>query len=192
MKNQLFNEPEEYSRSYQPGFKFRGLNDPTIFMNNNHKRLAQNYRNSFLRLAINYLDKGKKSDAVATLDRMEEKLPRNLIQMRYELLNDLGSLYYSAGGIKQYLNITSEIEPMMLKMLDDNPRDFQRQRNPYVVLRDIYENNGDYNKLVELFSRLQKELPDDQNVKDLVQKYQAMADAKSSKSIPKDSSNNKK
>ena len=161
-------------------------------MNNNHKRLAQNYRNSFLRLAINYLDKGKKSDAVATLDRMEEKLPRNLIQMRYELLNDLGSLYYSAGGIKQYLSITSEIEPMMLKMLDDNPRDFQRQRNPYVVLRDIYENNGDYNKLVELFSRLQKELPDDQNVKDLVQKYQAMADAKASKSIPKDSSDNKK
>ena len=192
MKDQLFNEPEEYSRSYQPGFKFRGLNDPTIFMNNNHKRLAQNYRNSFLRLAINYLDKGKKSDAVATLDRMEEKLPRNLIQMRYELLNDLGSLYYSAGGIKQYLSITSEIEPMMLKMLDDNPRDFQRQRNPYVVLRDIYENNGDYNKLVELFSRLQKELPGDQNVKDLVQKYQAMADAKASKSIPKDSSDNKK
>ncbi|MCK5456492.1 MAG: DUF2723 domain-containing protein, partial [Melioribacteraceae bacterium] len=37
MKDQLFNEPEEYSRSYQPGFKFRGLNDPTIFMNNNHK-----------------------------------------------------------------------------------------------------------------------------------------------------------
>ena len=192
MRDQLFNEPEEYSRNYNAGFKFRGLNDSSIFLNNNHQRLAQNYRNSFLRLAIYYLDKGKKSDALATMDKMEEKLPRNSIQMRYELLNDLASLYYSAGGIKQYLNIVSEIEPLMLEMLEENPRDFQRQYNPYVILRDIYENSGDYNKLVELFSRLQKEIPDDQNVKNLVQKYQALADAKTSKSIPQDSSNNKK
>ena len=90
------------------------------------------------------------------------------------------------------LEISNELEPKILKMLDENPRDFQRQDNPYVMLRDIYENNGDYNKLVELFSRLQKELPDYQNVKNLVQKYQEMADAKASKSMLKDSSNNKK
>lgn len=192
MKDQLFNEPEEYSRSYQPGFKFRGLNDSSIFLNNNHKRLAQNYRNSFLRLAVNYLNKGENSKAVTVLDKMEEKIPRSSIQMPLGLLSNLASFYYSAGGMKQYLEISNELEPKMLKILDENPRDFQRQDNPYVMLRDIYENNGDYNKLVELFSRLQRELPDDKNVKNLVQKYQEMADAKASKSILKDSSNNKK
>lgn len=186
MREQLFDEPEGYSRSYKPGFKFRGLNDPTIFLNNNHQRLAQNYRNSFLRLAISYLDNGDKAKAIETLDRMEEKLPRSNIQMRYELLNDLASLYYSAGGLKQYQEIIDELEPMMLKLIEKNPGDFQRQYNPYVILRDIYENRKEYKKLVDLFSILQKEVPDDPNIKNLIKRYQSMADAQETKSIPKD------
>ena len=190
MRDQLFNNPEGYNRNYQAGFKFRGLNDPSIFLNNNHQRLAQNYRNSFLRLAISYLDDGKKSDAITTLDKMEEKLPHKIIDMRYELLSDLATLYSSAGGIVQYHNIVAELEPIMLKKLEENPRDFQRKYNPYIILRDLYEKRGDYDKLVELFSGLLKELPDDQNVKELVARYKEMADAKT-KSTLIDSSKNK-
>ncbi len=192
MREQLFNEPEGYSRSYKPGFKFRSLNDPKVFLNNNHQRLAQNYRNSFLRLAINYLDHGKKADAIATLDKMEEKLPRNNVKMRYELLNDLASLYYSAGALKQYQEIVDELEPKMLKLIQDNPRDFQRQYNPYVILRDIYENRKEYKKLVDLFSILQKEIPDDPNIKNLIQRYQAMADAQTAKSVSEDTTSTNK
>ena len=190
MHEQLFNDPEGYSRNYQPGFKFRGLNDPSIFLNNNHQRLAQNYRNSFLRLAINYLDKGRKSEAVETLDKMEEKLPRNAIEMRYELLNDLASLYYSAGGMEQYFNIVSELEPMMQEMIEVNPKDYTRERNPYTILRDIYESRQDYNKLVDLFTRLQREIPENPELKSLINRYKTMADAQT-KSVPIDSSDNK-
>jgi len=175
LRAQLFDEPETYSKEYRPGFKFRGLNDPTIFMDNNHQRLAQNYRNSFLRLAINYLDEGNNDDAVATLDKMEEKIPRDNIIMRYELLNDISNLYYSAGAMEQYKEIVEDLEPIMLKMLEENPRDFNRQYNPYVVLKDIYENLGEYDKLVDLFSRLQSFLPNDPNVKRIVDRYKTMA-----------------
>ncbi len=54
MWNQLMVQPDEFSKEYDPGFKFRGLNDSTIFMDENHKRLTLNYRNSYIRLALYY------------------------------------------------------------------------------------------------------------------------------------------
>ena len=181
MKAQLFNEPEEYSKTYQPGFKFRGLNDTSIFLDENHQRLSQNYRNSFLRLAIYYLDKRDQASAVEVLDEMEKKLPRENIEMRYELLYDVSNLYYSAGSMKQYTAIVEELEPIMKERLAANPRDFQRQYNPYVILRDIYENREDYQSLYELFAGLEKEVPGDANIKSIVARYKAMADSKQAK-----------
>ncbi len=178
MREQLFNEPDEYSKTYQPGFKFRGLNDTTVFLDENHQRLSQNYRNSFLRLAISYLDQGNKKSAVEVLDQMEKKLPRNNIKMRHELLYDVSNLYYSAGAMEQYTAMIKELEPIMLARLEANPRDFQRQYNPYVILRDIYENREEYQKLVDLFSRLEKEVPGDPNIKNIVTRYKAMASSK--------------
>ena len=178
MREQLFNEPDSYSKTYQPGFKFRGLNDTTIFLDENHQRLSQNYRNSFLRLAIYYLDQSKKDKAVEVLDEMEKKLPRNNIKMRHELLYDVSNLYYSAGALKQYNKMVEELEPIMVARLEANPKDFQRQYNPYVVLRDIYENRKDYQSLVDLFSILEKEVPGDANIKGIVARYKAMANTK--------------
>ena len=178
MRQQLFNEPEGYSKTYQPGFKFTGLNDSTIFLDENHQRLSQNYRNSFLRLAIFYLDQNKKDKAVEVLDEMEKKLPRKNIEMRYELLYDISNLYYSANAIEQYNSIISELEPIMVSRLESNPRDFQQQYNPYVVLRDIYENREDYNKLVDLFTRLEKEIPGDANIQGIISRYTALAKSK--------------
>ncbi|MEN8191351.1 MAG: DUF2723 domain-containing protein [Bacteroidota bacterium] len=191
MEEHLFNEPDGFSKDYLPGFKFRGLNDESIFLDNNHKRLAQNYRNSFLRLAIHYLDNNKNKKVVETLDEMEKKLPRNIVNMPYQLMNDLARIYMNAGGISQHQKIIEELEPMMLKLIEVNPRDFQRQDNPYIILRDIYESRKEYNKLVELFEGLQRELPDDSNLKSLVQRYKSMADTQALQSIPKDTSNAK-
>jgi len=176
MREDLLNEPEGYSRDYQPGFKFRGLNDSTIFLDENHQRLSQNYRNSFLRLAIYYLDQGENEKTLEVLDAMEAKLPRSNIEMRYELLYDVSNLYYSAGGKEQYAAIVEELEPIMVKRLEVNPRDFQRQYNPYVILRDIYENRGEYGKLVDLFTRLNNEIPGDANVQGIIARYKALAD----------------
>jgi len=178
MRKQLFNEPEGYSKTYQPGFKFTGLNDSTIFLDENHQRLSQNYRNSFLRLAIFYLDKNKKDKAVEVLDEMEKKLPRKNIEMRYELLYDISNLYYSANAMEQYNSFINELEPIMVSRLESNPRDFQQQYNPYVILRDIYENREDYNNLVDLFTRLEKEIPGDANIQGIISRYKALAKSK--------------
>ncbi|MBU0560748.1 MAG: DUF2723 domain-containing protein [Bacteroidetes bacterium] len=175
MRRQLFEEPADYKTDYAPGFKFRGLNDPTIFMDENHQRLVQNYRNSYLRLSIHYLDNNNNEMAIASLDKMEEKLPRRLVDLRYELLYDLSNLYYSAGGMTQYKEIGLELEALMRKMIEDNPRDFNRQYNPYIILKDVYENLGEYNKLVDLFSSLKNYVPNDPTINSLLERYRKLS-----------------
>ena len=119
---------------------------------------------------------------------MENKLPRRIINMPYQLMNDLANIYMNAGGFTQYQEIIAELEPMMVQMVEQDPRDFQRADNPYIILRDIYESRKDYNKLVELFEGLQKELPDDPNLKSLIERYKSLADAQESKKLPSDTS----
>ncbi|MBK7266405.1 MAG: hypothetical protein IPI12_08745 [Ignavibacteriales bacterium] len=48
-------EPEGYSKEYKAGFKFRGLADSSIFLDENHKRMTLNYRNAYLRLSNYYM-----------------------------------------------------------------------------------------------------------------------------------------
>jgi transmembrane protein TMEM260 (protein O-mannosyltransferase) len=178
MRQYLFNEPDSYSRTYHPGFKFRGLNDSTIFLDQNHQRLSQNYRNSFLRLTISYLNEGKNKEAIEVLDEMEKKLPRSNIHMDPGLLYNISSFYYSAGAKEQYTELVNELEPIMLARLEANPRDYIQQFNPYTILRDIYENREDYHNLVELFSGLEKLIPEDANIKNIVARYKTLANSK--------------
>ena len=55
-KQLLVQNKDGYSKDYQPGFKFRGLADSTIFYDATHTGYAQNYRNIFIQLAIYYLN----------------------------------------------------------------------------------------------------------------------------------------
>jgi tetratricopeptide (TPR) repeat protein len=170
LKAQL-TEAVGFSRDYQPGFKFRGLNDPTIFFDENHKRMVQNYRNSFLRLTLHYLSTGQNQLAINTLNTMEEKLPNTLIPMDYGLLYEISSLYFRAGDKEHYNKMISEVEKQALKKLEQNPEDVQSYYNPYRILLDIYESQERNDKLLELWMKLEALFPQDPNVKANIQKY---------------------
>jgi hypothetical protein len=184
--NQEFIEPEilkknlteavGYSKDYQPGFKFRGLNNPDIFLDDNQQRMVQNYRNAFLRLTIYYLGQGEKDQAVKTLDEMELKLPNALIPMDYGLLYEISTLYQRAGANEQYLKLAKEVERQALIKLEENPGDVQSYYNPYRILIDIYEGQGRNDKLLEIWQRLATIFPDDPNVKANVNKYRSLVE----------------
>ncbi|MFH0736803.1 MAG: DUF2723 domain-containing protein [bacterium] len=177
MVEHLFNNsPETYSTTYKPGFRFRGLNDSTIFFDDNHVRLTQNYRNSFLRLALYYLNNKRDfPKVIEVLDRMELVMPRKNIHMDPRLLFDLGSIYYSAGGAKQYQSLAKEIEAYALKQLELNPMDVQSYYNPYRLLLDTYENLREYKKALEIANRLKSYFPNDKNVLEMIAKYTALS-----------------
>lgn len=177
LQAQLIENPG-FSRDFQPGFKFRGLNDPSIFLDDNHKRMTMNYRNSFLRMTLYYINTGQNDLAVKTLDMMEEKIPRWNIEMDYGLLYEIGSLYRSAGGVEQYEKIAAEVEEKAWERMAKDPTDTQSMYNPYRMLFMIYESQGNYKKLVELYQQLAKVFPNDPNIRTEIERYQRMADGK--------------
>ncbi|MBU2491471.1 MAG: DUF2723 domain-containing protein [Bacteroidetes bacterium] len=175
LSKQLFNEPEGFSKDYQPGFKFRGLNDPTVYMDDNHQRLSRNYRFSFLRLAYFYaFEKKDKAKTLALLDTMEAKLPRRLIPIEYPLLNDIAGLYKSSGDYEKYIQLIREVEKEALEEIAENPKNFTSRYNPYIILLGIYEDLKEFEKAIDLLSGLQKFMPDDQSVQQRIDTYRRM------------------
>ena len=165
-------EPAEFSKDYQPGFKFRGLNDSTIFMDENHKRLTLNYRNSFIRLSLYYLYAANNNDkAVQVLDKMEEKLPRELLPIDYRLLNDVANTYFAAGAKETYEKLAREIEKVALNALETNPMNVSSDYNPYFLLKQIYDNLGEHNKFLDILQKLKLAVPNDPSVDRLIQEY---------------------
>jgi hypothetical protein len=175
LRKQLLEEPEGYSVDYQPGFKFRGLNDPRIFMDENHMRLYTNYRNSFMRLALYYLYETAEYDkAVEVLDKMEEKMPRKIVPIEYFILSNIAQWYEMAGAHDKYLEIAKEVEELSLAELERDPYNYKSQPNPYFVLLEIYQDQKEYDKLVEMLTRL-RTLSGDQSITDMIQRYQRLA-----------------
>ena len=179
MRAQLFDTTDVVSKTYRPGLKFRGLNDPTIFFNANQIRLIQNYRNSFIRLALYYLYvQHNNKMTVATLDMMERKLPRHVIPMDYRLMFDVSGIYQQAGAMDKYLGMVSEIEKTAWNMIAKNPRNITSTYNPYRMLFEIYENTKQYDKALKVVDALEKILPGDKTVDMLRKKYTSMLNAK--------------
>ncbi len=179
MRQHLLEEPEGFYREFHPGFKFRGLRDSTIFFNDNHRRLALNYRNPFLRLAFYYLNTKREKDAVAVLDTMEYKIPRKLFPMDYRILNDVANLYYSAGAKDKYEPLAREIEKTLLEQIKKNPLgNLQSQYNPYFMLGEIYSRLNEMDKFDKALETLENALPNDPRAKDLVKQYKAIFNRK--------------
>lgn len=186
MKAHLFTDKPNFYKEYKPGFNFRGLDDPSIFLDENHRRMTQNYRNSFIRLALYYININSKDLAIEALDMMEKKIPRNIVGMELGLLYEIGNLYNNAGGKKQFEEYASEVEKKALKLLEENPTDVQSYYNPYRILIDIYESKQEYAKLADLWQRLQVMYPNDPNVQNNIERYRTLAKQSASGEIKTD------
>lgn len=178
LRAQLYNENPEYDFNYKPGFKFRGLNDPTIFFDDNHIRMTQNYRNAFIRLAVYYLNNGDKKATVETLDLMNEKMPRDLLKIDYRILFDVANIYNGAGAKDRYEELAREIEKTALEQIKLNPTDVSSYYNPYRLLIDIYDNLEEYNKAADILSELQAMYPNDPMIKNEIERYRSLQAAK--------------
>ncbi|HSP88931.1 MAG TPA: hypothetical protein VLN45_12420, partial [Ignavibacteriaceae bacterium] len=164
-----------YNKNYEAGFKFRGVNDKNIFFDENHRRLIQNYRNSFVRLTLYYINTNQNNLALQTLDLMEQKIPRDIRPMPFGLLYEISNLYYSAGAKDKYKEIAKELETEAYATLENNPQDIQSYYNPYRVLIDIYENTNDYANALKLWQRIEMQYPNDPSVKVNIEKYRKLS-----------------
>ncbi|MEJ2105232.1 MAG: DUF2723 domain-containing protein, partial [Ignavibacteriaceae bacterium] len=155
-----------------------GLNDPTIFFDENHTRMVQNYRNAFMRLAVYYRGVGDDKDLIATLDEMNEKLPYKILGMDNGLLFEVANLYLQAGDMEKYKSISADVEKRALEDLEANPNDVNSYYNPYRILIETYENQKDYSKLLDIWQKLETMFPNDPTVKANIKRYQELIQPK--------------
>lgn len=176
LSKNLLDENVTISKNFQSGFLFRGLNDKTIFFDENHERLTQNYRNAFIRLALHFLyQKKDKAKVVETLDVMEKRIPRSVIAMDYRIKHDVAKIYYNADAKKQYEELAYEVIESAKRAIEKNPRDFSSWYNPYDILLTHYDYLKKYNEAVSLLMGLQALLPNDTQIQELIKQYKKQA-----------------
>ncbi len=167
VEDNLLHEPEEFSRTPMYGYKFRNIANPAVHFDENTTKLMINYRSAFMRLAEYYatvMDNSQKG--VMTLDIMEQKIPRSKLPMGWELTYMVASYYNRFGQTDRYNAMVDEIEPTVRQLVDSgvspqSPFGY----NPYAVLLEIYENRKQYDKLVDVWKRIQALYPNDPGVK---------------------------
>jgi tetratricopeptide (TPR) repeat protein len=138
--------------------------------------MAQSYRGAFMSLAIYYLNEANNKDmCIKTLDMMEKKIPRSHIEIDYRQLYNIGNIYYSAGAYDKFAQIAKEVEPIALKNLSSDATSLKSPYNSYRILEDIYVNLKEYNKAVNLLSKLQAAYPDDPGIKAEIDKLNEMS-----------------
>jgi hypothetical protein len=176
LQENLFNEPEGFSRSPQYGYKFRTIADPDVYFDENSTRLMVNYRSAFIRLAMYRSNMENDRDgAIGALDRMETLIPRKKLPMEWALQADLASFYHRLGRTDRFNEFATELEGPMRDMIASGQANMNSYYNPYRVLLEIYDVRGEYAKSLELLRELQVQFPNDPGLKARIEVVETMA-----------------
>ena len=151
----LYHSPSGYSKTFQRGYKYRGLNNSAVYYDDNVTRLIFNYRNAFLRLAMHHLNlTHNNAKAIEALDSMESKIPHSIIPMDNRLLSDVANFYKYAGAQDKYNTYADEVTIKLLDIIKKNPDQPLSEFNPFAELLSIYESRGEYSKAIDILNTI--------------------------------------
>jgi len=88
-------------------FKWGGINNPNIYIDENNARMMTNVSNSFSRLAATLIAEGKNDMAIAAIDRCFELMPQNVMSPGYFNI-ELATNYFKAGASAKGLKAMTE------------------------------------------------------------------------------------
>ena len=176
-KNLLMENPS-ISKTYQQGFLFRGLNDKNIYFDDNHRGMIQNYRMTFLRLAIYYAYNNQKEKASAVIDILKKKIPFDGDNTDYRILFDITNLYSLIGNMDEYKKLALQIEPKAIAEMSSNANNVNSYYSPYNILLQLYENLHEYDKAISILKKLESFYPNDPTIRQMESKYDSLKTAK--------------
>jgi tetratricopeptide (TPR) repeat protein len=172
MRKELLDPDPGYSKDYNPRFKFRGINDRSVYFDDNQDRLLQNYRMAFARLAVYYQEQNQNTKCIEILDKMDNLMPNSIRKMDYRVLYDVSKLYYTVGAFDKYAKFAKDIEREALLAIKDNSS-AELNTYPYQILLDIYDKTKQYDKALDILRQLQVYYPNDPGLKQQIDLYKS-------------------
>ncbi len=152
----LLNEPAVPNLNFQRGYRYRGLRNTAVHYDENVVRLAMNYRNAFMRLALYYINTAHdNAKAVETLDSMNVKLPSTVLPMDYRVEFDITNFYQFAGAKERYAEMTKNLEAKLLDVVSKPISEpFTNQYHPYYMLFTLYQTRQEYDKALNILDKI--------------------------------------
>ncbi len=166
---------DKWETNYSPGYKYRNLNNPDVYLNPNIQKLLQNYRSAFLQLGMERFRKLSESqklslfpsksldslkyETLKPLNIMSELMPEDILPISSkEMTLQMGQIYHDAGDIEKGKTIF---------------RKFHNSTRPDIVgfLLNIYKQNGYINESIDILQNWTETFPTDTNAIALLQRY---------------------
>jgi hypothetical protein len=152
-------------------YRYRSMNDPKVYIDENNSRIISNYRNIFGRLALQLADEGKNDLAVNALDKCMEVIPPQVVPFNFFALSLIEGYYKANSNEKaiEYSRIYMEQCADELRYLLGLPEKFvgnvksDVQLNLYIVqelhrMASTYNASQHVNELEELFKVLESKI----------------------------------
>lgn len=148
-------------------YRYRGLNNPKVYIDENKFRIVSNYRNLYARLANALVDEGKTDSALVVLNHCMEVIPASTVPLNYYVLPIIEG-YYRAGDKTSAIRISRLLMDQSVKELDFilNRLNDRQQQNLFnsvqldmAILQDLvrmaqsYEKGNHYEELNRTFNR---------------------------------------
>jgi len=153
--NAIIKTADDYTVSINTGlgvYRYRNLNDPEIFFSNNIERLVQNYRSSFLQIAIELIEDPSKYSLINNLlVQMEDYFPIDVIKIAHpDVQIQIGNLYNAIGNMGMFNKYMIHAS---------NRRDLNIQQ-AYTIGQLLLENSDDTILAINHFYEMSVQYPD--------------------------------
>lgn len=171
----------------QYGFLYRGLDDSTTFYNENHQRMALNYRAGFMQLA-DYANRveGARGKGAEIMRRMESTMPIDVVPvLDWRYMVYIMHIYESMGDAARVADYGTRVERKCLEILAANPNDRQAKSEAYPMLLEVYESMARYSDALGILRSLQQEYPNDPEVNRRIARYEQLLNAGGSRDTNK-------
>ncbi len=157
--------PERLHENLFDIFRYRNLDDPDVYYNDNIKGLLQNYRAAFLRLAAHYAEASDMDNLLAVLEKVEEVIPEEVIPVPdYRASLHISDLYRRAGKKEVF-------EQRVLKIIENH----QDYGDAYRSLLYFYQTENRFGEAADLLQNWVNNHPDDQQALELIEDFRARA-----------------
>ncbi len=106
-------------------FRFRGLNDPNVYFDENIRRMVDAYRNIFSSIAEGLVNQGQKAEAISILDTLMTRVPFSTIPGDARSFTFMARAYLMAGAKDKSNAILDQGAPLLASMLGSRQVDNQ-------------------------------------------------------------------